>query len=170
MDIRGLIHALSVLLESTPEKLRDMTTIEGELKEAEQMIQRYFTTMKTFQSQIENVGFPITISGTNLFLEELNKTLFEELQKQEIPQKIKHYQFLLSQLKIIQSIMGGIHSKFQTSGNMPTCKICLVEECSNAFSPCGHLVCDKCLSHLEPESRCYFCRKRIKNILKLFSI
>lgn len=170
MDIRQLIHGLNVLLENLPLKFKELAKIETELKETEQRIHHYFSTMETFETQIQEMGFPITISGTNLFLENVNQSLFEDLKQKNIPRKFRQYQFVLSEIKIVQSIISIVQSKVRTTGGMPTCKICLVEECSNAFSPCGHLVCNQCLSHLPQDSKCYFCRNRIKGILKLFSI
>lgn len=53
--------------------------------------------------------------------------------------------------------------------HVPECTICLSNSCSQAATPCGHvLYCDNCVNVASSLSTCPICRQRIKGFLRLF--
>ena len=47
-----------------------------------------------------------------------------------------------------------------------TCPICLDNKINVAIIPCGHTLCNKCLSQYN--ERCFICREKFDNIIKLY--
>lgn len=64
----------------------------------------------------------------------------------------------LRQILSVQSILSP--DKF------PMCPVCLTENISHTFSPCGHTICAKCVGKIS--RNCPICRQEIKQKLKLY--
>ena len=48
------------------------------------------------------------------------------------------------------------------------CRICYELPVEYCISPCGHLVCRECHTHLYPMGRCFVCRGEIEHCVKMY--
>ena len=47
------------------------------------------------------------------------------------------------------------------------CQVCLTNDIDHVMAPCGHPICETCLSHLNRQS-CPFCRTAISKSIKVY--
>lgn len=161
-DICNIIHAVSVLNDSVEIKCIELRQIEDELRESERTMNHYNSLIQSFKSGVQELSFPIEISGQEMFLESLNHSIYQEMKRKDIPSKLRRFQYLLCQIQAISKLPK------MTSGSMPQCNICYTSNTSCALVPCGHMYCDNCISNISHENKCFTCRKRSTRILKLF--
>jgi hypothetical protein len=55
------------------------------------------------------------------------------------------------------------------AGSFPNCRICLMNEADNVLVPCGHIACKQCMSNLQSNNRCFFCRTPSTRIVQMYS-
>ena len=55
------------------------------------------------------------------------------------------------------------------AGSFPNCRICLMNEADNVLVPCGHIACKQCMSNLQTNNRCFFCRTASTRIVQMYS-
>jgi hypothetical protein len=55
------------------------------------------------------------------------------------------------------------------AGSFPNCRICLMNEADNVLVPCGHIACKQCMSNLQTNNRCFFCRTTSTRIVQMYS-
>jgi len=55
------------------------------------------------------------------------------------------------------------------AGSFPNCRICLMNEADNVLVPCGHIACKQCMSNLQSNNRCFFCRVPSVRIVQMYS-
>jgi hypothetical protein len=55
------------------------------------------------------------------------------------------------------------------AGSFPNCRICLMNEADNVLVPCGHIACKQCMSNLQSNNRCFFCRAQSTRIVQMYS-
>lgn len=55
------------------------------------------------------------------------------------------------------------------AGSFPNCRICLMNEADNVLVPCGHIACKQCMSNLQSNNRCFFCRTPSTRIIQMYS-
>lgn len=166
LEIPKIIRAISILNESVETKLEELNGLENTLKEQEKMINRFNTMIQNFRSGLDTLSFEVDISGKNMFLETLNYKMYDTLKHKNIPEKIKRFQYLMSQIRLIRKITNI--SRRVNDGRLPQCNICYTNEIKSALVPCGHMFCEQCLSNLSNDHKCFTCRKRSSRILRLY--
>lgn len=170
IEIPDIIKSLTTLKEGLDVKITEIREIETELKECEDIINHYNSTINIFKQNMSEMPFIVSISGENMFLDSLNNTLFTNLQSRNIPTKLKRFQYLQSQIRAIWSIIRATGNLHKTVDNMPQCTICFATSVSNVLIPCGHMFCDKCLTNLSHENKCFTCRRKAQKIQKLYPL
>lgn len=166
LEIPQIIRAISVLNDSVETKLEEINELEDTLKEKENMLNHFNTMIQNFRSGLDTLSFEVDISGKNMFLETLNYKMYDTLKRNNIPEKLKRFQYLTSQIRVIRKITNI--SNRVNDGRLPQCNICYTNEVTSALVPCGHMFCDQCLSNLSNDHKCFTCRRRSSRILRLY--
>lgn len=122
--------------------------------------------LQRFRSGLDDLPFQIDISGKDMFLETLNHNIYQNLKQHNIPEKMKRYQYLTSQIRIIRKITNI--SRRLNDRRLPECNICFTNEVTSALVPCGHMFCNHCLSNLSSDHKCFTCRRRSTKIVALY--
>jgi hypothetical protein len=52
--------------------------------------------------------------------------------------------------------------------NANKCQICVSNDFDHVFSPCGHPICGDCMTHLNRQNICPFCRANVQKKIKIF--
>jgi hypothetical protein len=168
IDISQIIRSISVLNDGIDGKLEELRDLEISLKESEDVINHYNQSIQTFCSSIETLPININISGQNMFLESLNHSIFQHVSMNRVPEKLKRFQYLLTQIRMIRKIAKVSRITESRSGSMPICNICFTENITCALVPCGHMFCDSCLANISNDNKCFTCRRRSSRILRLY--
>jgi hypothetical protein len=166
LKLPNIITAITVLNDGLEHKLQEIKELENTLKGQEKMIQDYNGMIHNFRKNLGELPFSISISGQDMFLETLNHTIYQKLLEQRIPEKIKRFQYLTSQIRMIRKITNI--SRNTNVNAMPQCTICYTQDVTSALVPCGHMFCEQCLSNLSNDNKCFICRRRSSRILRLF--
>jgi hypothetical protein len=180
-DVRSLLRQVAVMFEILPEKVAELTSLEKELKEADMVIERYQQMMEKFTQELDEFSLLIptgTLPPEQDFLETLNANITRHLVERNIPEKLERYQILLEQIAMIRSFVELIHQRVTMSSpgeeggggeRLPVCKVCLDAKADYIMVPCGHLSCEVCMNRMNSvNSRCYFCRRNVADIIKVF--
>lgn len=167
---RVILKSISVLKEGLETKLEEIFHIEKSLKDSEETLVHYNKMIKDFKKNIQDLPFDVDISGKNMFLESLNYSVYTQLKRDEIPEKLKKFQLLMTQIRTIRSIMRSARFRDSTDGgsDLPVCKICYTHEVKSALVPCGHMFCEECLSNLPGDQKCFTCRRKARQIIRLY--
>ena len=168
LEVSNIIRALTVLNEGIEPKITEMKELENRLKESEKVINDYNDTIRSFRFGIDNLPVIIDISGQDMFLESLNNSMYAYVSNNRIPEKLKRFQYLSSQIRVIRKIAKLTRTTETNSGEMPQCNICFTQSVTCALVPCGHMFCDSCLSNISHDNKCFSCRRRSTRILHLF--
>lgn len=166
IEIPKIIKAISILNDTVNTKLEEIRNIEDLLKNQENSINHYNEMISRFRSDLSDLPFHIDISGKDMFLETLNYNMYENLKKHNIPEKLKRFQYLTSQIRFIRKITNI--SQRSNDGRLPQCNICFTNEVTSTLVPCGHMFCDQCLSNLSSDNKCFTCRRRSSRVLRLY--
>lgn len=178
-DVRSLLRQVAVMFEMLPEKVAELTSLEKELKEADMVIERYQQMIEKFTRELDEFSRLIpsgTLPPEQDFLETLNANITRHLVERNVPEKLERYQFLLEQIAMIRSFVELIHQRVTMSSpgeeggeRLPVCKVCLDAKADYIMIPCGHLSCEVCMNRMNSvNSRCYFCRRNVVDIVKVF--
>lgn len=168
IDVAQIIRSISILNEGIEPKITEMKVLEESLKDTELLINEYNDTIRKFRSGMNTLPININISGQDMFLESLNHSVFQHIQSNHVPEKLKRFQYLSSQMRIIRKIAKATRTTEAQSGEMPQCNICYTQSVTCALVPCGHMFCDSCLSNISHDNKCFACRRRSTRILRLF--
>ena len=166
IEIPRIIKAISILNDSVETKIEEIRSIEELLKGQEDSINNYNAMIHRFRSGLDNLPFQIDISGKDMFLESLNHTMYQSLKQHDIPEKLKRFQYLTSQIRFIRKITNI--SRRLNDKRLPECNICFTNEATSALVPCGHMFCNHCLSNLSSDHKCFTCRRRSSKVLALY--
>ena len=68
--------------------------------------------------------------------------------------------------KVLQSIVElvgavNVHKK-------KTCSVCYTRELTTTLIPCGHVFCDSCCERAKRTNRCFTCRQRIDDSMRVY--
>lgn len=165
-----LLKSISVLKEGLETKIEEIQAIEKSLKENEEILVHYNKMISDFKKNIGELPFDVDISGENMFLESLNYKVYHKLKQGEIPDKLKRFQILMTQIRTIRMIMKSarFRDSSESGGELPICKICYTNPVKSALVPCGHLFCEECLSNLPTDQKCFTCRRKARQIIRLY--
>ena len=48
------------------------------------------------------------------------------------------------------------------------CHICYVRDKTHAITPCGHTMCELCVTRCQPRNKCFVCRTVPEGVLKVY--
>lgn len=168
IDISSLQKAIHILKEGIDGKVSEMRDIETELKQNEETMTRYNEAIQSFKSSIETLPINVNISGQDMFLESLNHSLIQNLSGSNIPEKLRRFQYLTTQIRVSWGILRSLQDFRPTDTGMPQCNICFTNTVKSVLVPCGHMFCEHCLANISHDNKCFTCRRRSNRIQKLF--
>ena len=120
---------------------------------------------------------PVVVPGGNSEEEIVRLSLSDDLKSvlqksEELGDALHSLQSTNSSLKFYANKLLVKLKDFtdQFADDKPTtkCHICYVREKTHALVPCGHSMCELCITRCQTRNRCFVCRGEPTGVLKVF--
>lgn len=149
-------------IEKFKNQLNKMNEAEEEMKHAIQENKKDIDVLSTFISFLDNVNKkcsqdtkPIEKNIRNICDDIKDNNLIKEYKNKYILEKKKFHKYL-NIIKLFNQMNVG-----------STCSICLCENVTSYFNPCGHTACINCIERYH-DKNCPLCRSYIQSVHKLY--
>ena len=101
-----------------------------------------------------------TLNQSIFFLKTLEKNVNYQVERLEHQKKL-----VGSNINNMNILLNKAKEKYTENKNQIECAICMENKVEYVTIPCGHLYCGKCINNIE---ECFYCRKRITQIQKMY--